>query len=460
MDKDSVILKFHQNTLKSVSKEVDELSFDNSTQEDEIEKLKNEIFQLREEMGLPNIMVSHNGLDAEELNDYSVQIQNDAYSQASYDNLYETAASSLRREGLDLEQIDYKSLVSDDELVEIEKQLNINIANREKWKNTDRVIVFVAALVGALSDLVIGTRNNPITGNKSDFSKNLNKLHTDTFKHNSNGPIDYQGINFGGGYHRGLSKGHDILRFIEGISMFKNGQFSAIRYENGNAIHVMFNANQYGRPYEQMNIISAILEYSRHMFADFFSTNSLPFPGSSFLVEADNRQIRKFAADMYQNGFNLKNICIQSLSTVIVEIVIRVYFSIESVKQYKKELEINEDFSNFEIVKSVLKPINQNKLDEMLLVSHIIVTAVNIGKVVIKKSPWEINVTEILSVFKYATKVIRETVARNNVNSEYAKIMRNADEIHRRWNILYETLICDDREITETLNQLDTLIIA
>ncbi len=63
------------------------------------------------------------------------------------------------------------------------------------------------------------------------------------------------------------------------------------------------------------------------MFADLFSTCSLPFPGYSFLVESDNRQIRKFAADMYQNGFNCKNILIQGVSTAIIEIVLRIYFS-------------------------------------------------------------------------------------------------------------------------------------
>ena len=74
--------------------------------------------------------------------------------------------------------------------------------------------------------------NNELTGQQTKFSKWLN----DTFhegKHATNAPIDFQGKHFGGGYHRELSKGHDILCFVDGIKMFKEGKFEAIRYENG-----------------------------------------------------------------------------------------------------------------------------------------------------------------------------------------------------------------------------------
>ncbi len=55
------------------------------------------------------------------------------------------------------------------------------------------------------------------------FSKWLNQFH----EHEGGAPIDYQGSGFGGPFHRGgLSKGHDILRFVESIMMFKNGQFA------------------------------------------------------------------------------------------------------------------------------------------------------------------------------------------------------------------------------------------
>ena len=88
--------------------------------------------------------------------------------------------------------------------------------------------------------------NNELTGQQTKFSKWLN----DTFhegKHATNAPIDFQGKHFGGGYHRELSKGHDILCFVDGIKMFKEGKFEAIRYENGVAKVVVTAFNQYGK---------------------------------------------------------------------------------------------------------------------------------------------------------------------------------------------------------------------
>ena len=164
--------------------------------------------------------------------------------------------------------------------------------------------------------------------------------------------------------------------------------------------------------------------------------------------------LRKLAATMYQNGFNLKNIMIQSLSTIVVEVIIRIYFGIKSVQKYKEEFELTEDYSNFKAIKKFIKPTSKEKLHEMLLMAHSIVTAINIGKVVIKKSPWEINITEIMSVIKYAIPVVNGVI---NRHSEYSKLIRNADEIHERW----EQLAADmSLEGAETNLMIDELVIA
>ena len=122
--------------------------------------------------------------------------------------------------GLDVENMDYHSLVSEDELNEIIEELNRPLSKREKWEKADFVAVFIAASIGSVVDFILSTRDNKITGPKSTFSKELNKLH----EHDGGAPIDYQGEGFGGGYHRGLSKGHDLLRFVESIKMFKEGK--------------------------------------------------------------------------------------------------------------------------------------------------------------------------------------------------------------------------------------------
>lgn len=430
MDKDSIILKYEQEEVKSVQNAIRELNKQNSKQTEQLDNVQERINKLYALAGKQPLESKSTTVALPE-DEPSKEILNPI---CSYDDLYIKARASLIGRGLDVDNLDYHDLVSKNELSEIEKELNRPLSQREKWKKADFVAVFIAASVGSLADIALGNRNSSITGANTDFSKWLNEFH----KHDGGGPIDYQGKGFGGGYHRGLSRGHDILRFVEAIMMFKNGEFIGVRHEYGKAIKVVSKVNQYGTPYEQLSVIEAIVKYARHMFADLFSTCSLPFPGSSFLAECDDRQLRKFAADMYQNGFNCKNIILQSLSTVIIEVIIRIYYSIQSVKRYKCEVELAEDYSNFEAFKRFFKPANKEKLREMLLVAHAIVTAVNIGKVIIKKSPWEINITEIFSVVKYGVMVLKSTMSRN---SEYAKLIRNSNEIHERWELL-EREIC------------------
>lgn len=302
-------------------------------------------------------------------------------------------------------------------------------------------MVFIAASIGSVADIILGSRDNKLTGKDSRVSNNLNDLHENTFKHAQGAPIDYQGKHFGGGFHRELSKGHDLARFPEGIMSFKNGTFEGSYFVDGIKKVVSSSVNQNGNVYEQLSLVQAVVEYTRHMLADLCSKNSLPFPGYSFLRESNNRDLRKFSADMYQNGFNLKNVILQSISTIIIEIIVRLYFSIQSVKKYVAEVEIKDDYSNFEAIKRFIKPINKDKLHEMLLVAHSIVMAVNVGKVVIKKSPWEINVTEIISVVNYGIKVTKAVAARN---SDYAKLMYHSGEINKTWSELENTVLNDE----------------
>jgi hypothetical protein len=435
MDKDSVILKYLQQEAENIDVEIGEVKSRNSSIEQSLGEID---YQLDEIYSLLN-MKKRNIVPAEQSN-ISSEESTSGISITSYDELYNKAALELVKRGLDIDSLDYHSLVSESELREIEKELNRPLPRREKWEKADFVAVFIAASIGSLVDLILSDRTNKFTGKGSAVSEWLNQMH----QHDGGGPIDYQGKGFGGGFHRELSKGHDVLRFIEAIIMFKNGQFEGIRYINGVAHKVVSSVNQYGLPYEQLGWIEAILKYAQHMFADLFSTCSLPFPGSSFLVECSNRDLRKLAATMYQDGFNLKNIMIQSLSTIIVEVIIRIYFGIKSVQSYKSEYELNEDYSNFTAIKEFIRPSYKDKLYEMLLLAHSIVTAVNVGKVIIKKSPWELNITEIISVIRYSIPVVNGVIERH---SEYSKLIRNADEIHGKWEQLAENISLQNMEI-------------
>ena len=434
VDKDSIILKYEQEEVGDVDNEIEKLHKNNFKQSEQLEEIQEKIKNLYALLGKKPAEIKPEIYCVKK----TETPQNEIKPIANYEDLYKKARMSLRDRGLDVDNLDYHDLISEGELREIEQELNRPLDRKEKWTKSDFIVVFIAASIGSMADYVLSDRNNKFTGKGSKFSEWLNEFH----KHDSGGPIDYQGKGFGGGYHRELSRGHDILRFIEAIMMFKNGEFIGIRHENGIPIKVVSKTNQYGTPYEQLSTIEAIVKYAQHMFADLFSTCSLPFPGSSFLAECDNRQLRKFAAEMYQNGFNCKNIIIQALSTIVVEIIIRIYYSIQSVQKYKCDLVIAEDYSNIEALKKFFKPEGKEKLNEMLLVAHAIVLAFNVGKVVIKKAPWEINIVEIFSVVKYGVKVLKNTMQRH---SEYAKLMRNSDVLHEKWKMLDEQ-VCTDKD--------------
>lgn len=277
MDKDSVILKYEQDKVQAISSGISDLAESNRQQEEKLNELKAKMARIHEltEVKAQPRAVHKSRAPYETTVSRAVAAPS---TEMSYEALYQKANASLAERGIDVDSLDYHSLVSEAELREIEQQLNRPLPRREKWTKSDFIAVFIAAAIGSLADIVLSDRNNALTGTKSDFSKWLNGFHT----HEGGAPIDYQGKNFGGGFHRGLSKGHDILRFIEGIMMFQNGQFEAIRYENGIAQRIIRTANQYGTPYEQLSIAEAIARYAKHMFADLFSTCSLPFPGSSF----------------------------------------------------------------------------------------------------------------------------------------------------------------------------------
>ena len=448
MDRDIVILKYEKDALETAEQEITILENANNAQEAYLEQASQRIKAIYKKIGKEPPNPKEYTPSSEMI---SLQVMPSQFAPSmSYGELYDIAAASLLERGLDTNSLTYGDLLTQVEIDSIVAELDRPISERERWTKGDFVVVFVAALLGVIADVVLGNKNNALTGKSTDFSKWLDGFH----KHEGGAPIDYQGPGFGGGYHRVLSKEHDILRFIEGIHSFQQGKFVGIKYDADGVAHkVISYVNQNGKPYEQLPIIEAIARYAKHMFADLLSKNSLPFPGSSFLIESNSQELRSFAVDMYTNGFNLKNIMIQSLSTSAIEIIVRIYFSIQSVRKYKERVNVAEDYSNWEAVKEFFTPTNKDKLMEMLLVSHATVTAANIGKVVIKKAPWELNITEITSVIKYGIKVIKNSCVRN---SEYSKLLRNSEDISNKWKYL-ESEICLCEETA--LESMEPLII-
>lgn len=446
-DRDLVILKSQQMELEEIGREIEEnkkASDDNLKKADELIRGADDLL---ERLGMSkNICIPKKEIKIPLEETFISPLAADY----TYDELYLRAEKNLLSKGIDIYNLNQADLLDEDVINRIEYELNKPLDRREKWTKDDKIIVFAAAIVGIATDFFFGNRDNPLTGKNSKFAEHLDKLHV----HPGGSPIDYQGEGFGGGDHRVLSKGHDLLRIVEAIWQIKNGTFVGIRHEYGKAIKVVSRVNQYGNPYEQMSTIEAIANYFKHMTGDFFSKNSIPIPGYSFFMESSNRELRVFAATMYKQGFNLKNVAIQGISTLAVELMLRIYMAIKETKRLLKEdksLNILEDFSNFENIKTIINPAANSKYREMFLVTHAVITAVNIGKVIIKKAPWEINLTEIFMTIRYLVPYIKEVLDRH---SRQAILSRNTQEIISDWDKLLENVESRKLEIPMPRNEL------
>ncbi len=211
--------------------------------------------------------------------------------------------------------------------------------SREPWNKGDIAVVFGAALVGIVADFFCAPIGNPLSKflenygmkNPADHGSHYvydafegiqKRLHgsgladripwlqkiADIQATHNNLPIDFKGTHFGGPHHRILSGGHDLLRFLSGIWQVKNGQFIGVRYENGKAIMEVL-SSQVGAtaPFaQQVDWTTATVMYFLHVLADFFTTTSLPIPGTTILRELPSRELRKFIAQSYQGGFNFR----------------------------------------------------------------------------------------------------------------------------------------------------------
>ena len=89
----------------------------------------------------------------------------------------------------------------------------------------------------------------------------------------------------------------------------------------------------------------------------------------------------------------------------------------------------------------------ERKKDELLLVAHGITTAVNVGKVIITKAPWRLNLVVIARTFYLVFKVISEESDFTNRHIEKADLGILKSRIETA-----KTLILLDKAIYETQN--------
>lgn len=218
-----------------------------------------------------------------------------SFEEVTRDNLIYLESHNL----LDFE---FDNLFSKEDLIRIERELSSPIL-REKWDKWDYVAVFSGSIAGIVADFFTSGIDKQLQNWLGNVS---NTDLISKWENSSKASIDYQGPGFGGPLHRGLSSGHDILRIFSAFWQIKNGIFVGLKQTSSGFEWIKTTSNQYGQTFNTYEGLEVFLVWAKHLIADFCTSKSLPFPGMSFLMEMPDHDIRKFAIQMYQNGYNLR----------------------------------------------------------------------------------------------------------------------------------------------------------
>ena len=298
-------------------------------------------------------------------------------------------------------------LLPRDQLDELYRALDRPRYKRLKWDRWDYLVSFGIGGLGALLNAFVGTPGQGLQRMMADkdhwLGSFMERVHS---IHKPGAPVDYQGYKFGGGYHRGRTMGHDLMRFVEGILQFRDGQFRGWYFQDGVKIPVVSDLNQYGTPYGKLSLGQAVLQYAIHMFCDFFSSTSLPLPGTSYLFESPKRELRVLSQDLYKNGVHTRLMAFQTLPIALVHLGGRIYNWLRT-----RGLDVPDEAK-------------RQKAAEIVAVGLSFCAGLNIGKVALTKNPFALNVPVLLAT---AQKLAHLTILEASRNSDLGKGRRNIE---------------------------------
>ena len=332
---------------------------------------------------------------------------------------------------------DYREKVetmnADKEIELLQKEIDSISIDKMPFDKYDYICIFATAIIEIFTDYVTCDPTKKFSlASKFNDSKNplgewCNKHIHEAIKHPNN-PLDFQGkfdefgnqlfgkmhtgptISFGGGDHRQLTYGHDLLRFFHALKEYKTGEFMDGGFINidGKSIFVEVST--------KLNVKENVFSTQEHplwglichLFADFWSTRSLPIPGWSNLSHSSSREIRQWAAEMYADGFNFRTELLKNLPVALGEFIIRVYCYArfrdkdQAGKVYR--------FNNIEYSKEAYR----YKRKQMLLFSHAIALSFSVGKAVMAENPLFVNTAMILRVCQLSINLFVDEVNYNH----------------------------------------------
>ncbi|MEA9357260.1 hypothetical protein SHI21_13630 [Bacteriovorax sp. PP10] len=286
------------------------------------------------------------------------------------------------------------------EIFELKNQLENQIKGLQTsslpWDKYDFLIAFLAGFSGAAADyLIVGGAD------RKDFKASCSEASTPNFLKDydlKNNPIDKQIPGASLGDHRLYSYGHDLTRISKAISLMR-GNSSEIGIDS---VHGILKGTLHPNWNTNISIQQAMIILFLHLYKDFFTSRSLPIPGSTLIAELNGNKMPSWLEDAYiEKEFNLRTITGHTISAVIPEIIIRSYIFI-------KYYNTNHD-----------REIVNHKRNEILLLSHSIVSGSNLTKSYLAQNPYLINYSEIMRTLSLASNVIiQNTKFTNNLKSK------------------------------------------
>lgn len=313
-----------------------------------------------------------------------------------------------------------ESLVTEEELREnalAVRQLNEEYNQIHRLDKFDIAIAAAAGLLAGAVDILLvgipqktpdGLKAGPLSNYIRDaFDKKfppdemeklanskVSKVPYDA-QDNRNTTVNVEGLS--AYYHRLLSLGHDpLLGFVFGVADILSGRMTTIDKAGKVVSQVMENYADR----TEADVFAAIAKQIVHLKSDMTTSMGLPAPlmGLFNLLQFGSvgeyeQTIAEIVQGMYYEGYDFVHFCSMSVSSMLVEVVVRIGYAIKRIKEgvaIKNAIPFSTDREKMP------------KLGTMLFTAHSAATAINAGKVLFTENPMAINYPQWIAFAKYS----------------------------------------------------------
>lgn len=318
-----------------------------------------------------------------------------------------------------------ESLFTDEELTMNKvalRALNTDYNSIYKLDKMDITICAAASILGAVVDILLigipqktsdGLKGGPLSNYVRDWfnqrfpEEEMEKLANSkvskvSFDAQDNRHTTEYVIGLSAYYHRLLSLGHDpILGLIFGVYDILNGKMTTIDKTGKIVSQVMENYADR----KESDIFVAIAKQVIHFKSDITTSMGLPAPLMALFnllqfgsIGEEEQTIAEIVQGMYYEGYDFIHFCSLSISTMIIDVIIRLGYGIKKIKE-GNTMKDSVPFS--------LNREKHPKLSTMLFIGHSAATAVNTGKVYFTKNPMAINYSQWIAFAKYSYKQLK-----------------------------------------------------